>query len=266
MEDEKIPYGAAPPEPEYAEPEVQDTAPVTEEAPAATEEPPKVDYEKRYQELQKKFGEHSNVVGEVKKQNQSLMQEMAALKAQAQAREEKARNAPPPTDYEKMLSDIAKRADNGDMSLEEALLASNKITREWTKAEAEAEKAQLLEQARSEVQGILASKDEDAVVKDFHAKNPEFATFQQEGRLDQLKAEDPLLDDLSAFWKAQALTAKEQAAAEFERGKQEALRVASGSKPAGKVLADPGTSMQNQQKPTRPLGEAELKASMLAKI
>ena len=264
MPEDVMPYGAEPPETEYVE-TVEDKvdAPEANEPPAETQEP---DYKKSYEELHKKFGEHSNIVGELRKQNQQLMQEVSAIKESATKREEKARDLPPPTDYEKQLREIAKRAEDGDLTLEQALLESNKITYERTRAEAEAEKQQLMEAARNEVQSVLQAKDSESVVNDFHKANPEFETFRQEGRLDQLKAEDPLLDDLSAYWKAQALTEKESAAAEFERGKQEALRIKGGSEKAGKVIADAGTSMQNQSKPNRPPTESELKASMLAKL
>lgn len=269
MADEKetTPYGSVPvDQPDTLEP-VEEVA--QEEAPAAEEQQPgesKVDYEKRYAELQKKFGEHSNVVGELRKQNQALAQEVEAIKKQAVTREEKARNMPPPTDYEKMLGDIAKRADEGEISLQEALLQSNKITREWSKAEAEQEKQSLLEQARGEVQTLLSEKDAQRVIDKFHEANPDFVAMRDAGKFDELKASDPLLDDLSAFWKAKAVEAQALAEARFEEGKKEALRVAAGSEKAGKVLSDPGKSMQTQQKPRGPVGENDIKASMLATL
>ena len=267
--EETVPYGSMPPEYPEAE-EAPDKAEIpeetTEQAPPAEEEKPKMDYEKSYQELQKKFGEHSNVVGELRKQNQALMQEMEGIKQMAAQREEAARNLPPPTDYEKMLSDIAQQAEDGEISLQEALLASNKITREWSKAEAEQEKASLIEQARGEVQSLLSEKDAQRVIDKFHEANPDFTAMRDSGTFDQLKAEDPLLDDLSAFWKAKAMEAAKAADLKFEEGKKEALRVAAGSEKAGKVLSDPGKSMQTQQKPRGPLRENDIKASMLAAL
>lgn len=258
-----MPYGAMPPEPEVedkVEPEVVVEPEVEPEKP---EEP---DYKKSYAELQKKFGEHSNLVGQLRKQNEELSKKMAELEKSSVQREEKAREQPPPTDYEKMLRDVAKKYEDGDISYEQSLLETNRITREMTKAEAEAEKAALIQQARAEVQNLLAEKDTEAVVSKFHEKNPDFQTLRDAGTFEELKAEDPLLDDLSAYWKYQANQRQAEIEAAFEKGKQEALRVKAGSEKAGKVLADPGTSMQNQQKPNRPLSEAELKASMLAQI
>lgn len=191
---------------------------------------------------------------------------MEELKQSAMQREEAARNAPPPTDYEKMLSDIAKKFDDGDITPEQALIESNKITREWSKAEAEVEKQSLLQQARQEVQALLSEKDAQQIVSKFHEANPDFKAMQEAGQLEQLKAEDPLLDDLAAYWKAQALKGQEMASAKFEEGKREALRVAAGSEKAGKVLSDPGKSMQTTQKPRGPIGEQDIKASMLSAL
>ena len=266
--EETVPYGSMPPE--YPEVEEQDTAEAPADVtPPAEEQQPgesKADYETRYKELQRKFGEHSNIVGELRKQNQMLMQEVEGIKQQSAKREEAARNMPPPTDYEKMLSDIAAKAEEGEISLQEALIQSNKITREWSKAEAEREKQSIIEQARGEVQSLLSEKDAQRVVDKFHESNPDFTAMRDSGEFDRLKAEDPLLDDLSAFWKAKALAAEQAAALKFEEGKKDALRVAAGSEKAGKVLADPGKSMQTQQKPRGPAGERDIKASMLAAL
>lgn len=256
-----IPYGQMPPSPDVEmdkeEPEVME--PVVE----AKAEP---DYKKSYEELHKKFGEHSNVVGELRKQNQTLAQQMAELQKESKTREEQARNLPPPTDYEQILNDIALKLENGELSEREALVQSNKITREWTKAEAAQEKEALLGQARSEIQTILAEKDNEQIVNKFHEQNPDFQTLKEQGAFQPLMAEDPLLDDLSAYWKLQAQTAAQEKAAAFEAGKQEALRIKGGSENAGKVIADPGTSMQNQQKSNKPMSEQEIKASMLSKF
>lgn len=267
MADEKIPYGATPPEPVYNEPDTED---MPEEKPAEQEVKPEVkpeaDYQKRYEELSKKFGEHSNQVGELRKQNQTMAQQMEEIQSKAAEREKAARNAEPPTDYEKMLSDIADQLDAGDISERDALLQSNKITREWTKAEAAQEKEQLLSQARSEAQSLLDQKDSDQIVSRFHESNPDYQELADNGTINELMSDDPLLDDLSAFWKHKAQSAAAEKDAAFEAGKQEALRVKSGSENTGKVLADPGTSMQTQQKSNRPASESDIKASMLTQF
>lgn len=253
-----IPYGAMPPEPDQE----LDKKPL----PMEPEKEPEIDYKaehaklaKSHENLQKKYGSHTAEVSAVR-------QQMAELEKQSKEREIAARNTQPPTDYEKLLNDVAQRLEDGELSDRQALVESNKITREWTKAEGAAEKEQLLAQARTEMQGILSQKDSEKVVERFHEKNPDFMQLQGEGAFDDLKAEDPLLDDLAAFWKYKAQTQAQETAAAFEKGKQEALRIKGGSAPAGKVIADAGQSMQTQQKSNRPMSEAEIKASMRASL
>jgi hypothetical protein len=262
MED-VIPYGASIPEQEPDTMEAPEEVQETEKQPEPKEEKP--DFEKRYSELVKKLGEQGNQLGELRKQNESYAKQMADFQEQSKQKVETARNMPPPTDYEKMLREVAKRYEEGDITYEQSLLESNKITREMSKAEAEAEKAALIEQARSEVFNILSAKDNEVQAERWHEQNPDFRTLQETGELEAIKAQDPVLDDVSAYFKAQALKAKEEAAKAFELGKAEAMRIAAGSQKAGKVLADPGTSMQQQSKP-KPRTEAELKQSMLAAI
>jgi len=256
-EAEKIPYGAMVPEKETPElpPEEENQPEQPEERLYAGKYKTVEDLEKGYKE----FGKTANEVGELRKQNQTLAQQMEELKKTASAREEKARDLPPPTDYEKMLRDVAKKYDEGEITYEQSLLETNKLTREWTKAEAEQEKAALLEQARSEVLGILSQKDTEVAVNQWHDKNPDFRALQESGELERLKAEDPVLDDLSAYYKMQAAKAREE-------GKAEAMRLAAGSQKAGKVIADPGTSMQQPRQSNKPMSENEIKSSMLAQL
>jgi hypothetical protein len=262
MSDDKIPYGASPPEPKE---EVMDKAEDVQEKEVAVEKP-KMDYEKSYKELHSKFGETSNVVGELRKQNESLAAKMAEIEKQAAEREKAALKAEPPTDYEQMLADIADKYDSGEITFKQSQIETNRITREMTKAEAAAEKEAILEAARSETQKILAAKDQElaakdqeVIVKKFHEQNPEFSQFESSGELQKAMEADPLLDDLAAYYKLKAEKA-------FELGKAEQARIASGSSSASKVLADQGTSMQTDRKTTKPKGEAGLKQSMLSAL
>lgn len=264
MSDDKIPYGASPPEPQV-EDKVEDVQ-VEEVVQEQEPEKPAMDYERSYKELQSKFGEHSNVVGELRKQNETLAQQVAEIQAQAAEREKAALNAEPPTDYEKMLAEVGEKVDNGELSISEGLLETNRITRERTIAEAEQEKASLLEQAKSEVQQILSEKDQQladkehqVVIDKFYESNPDFITLQESGEIQKAMAEDPLLDDLSAYWKMKADSA-------FEAGKAEQAKIAAGSERASQVIADQGSSMQTDKKPVKPSGEAGLKQSMLAAL
>jgi len=246
MSDNQVPHGSMPPE----DPDKEESQEEEKEV------KPTMDYEKSYGELQSKFGEQSNEIGALRQQAKDLQSQIAETEKVATEREEAARNTAPPTDYEQMIRDVAKKYDDGDISYEDSLLESNRITREMSLAEAESDKTAMLEQARSEVQQMLSDKDAEVVVNDFYKENPEFAKLQESGRLKDMAAADPLLDDLAAFYK---LKSEEN----FEAGKAEAARLASGSEKAAKVLADSGASMQAQ---ARPVGEAAIKASMRAAL
>ena len=239
---EQINYGEMPPEPEDEEMDKVE----------AQEEKAAFDFEKGYGELHSKFGEQSNEIGTLRQQTQALQEQLAAAQqAQQQAPQE------PATDYQKMLSEIAQKFDNGDITYEQSLLESNRITREMTLSESDQKMASLLEQVRGETQQLLTDKEADAVVKSFINENSDFLELQESGKLQEMVDADPLLDDLAAYYKLQATEA-------FEKGKMEAARIASGSQKAAGVLADAGASMQAQQpKLTK---EGDLKASMLAAL
>ena len=246
MSEERLPYNAQPPEPE------EDKA-VVEEAKESG-----MDFEKSYNELHSKYGEQSNQIGELRQQVKNMESKSAESDRLASEREAKAKDQPPATDYEKMLRDIAQKYDDGDMTYEQSLLESNRITREQTLQEGALEKESLLEQARNEAQELLSNKETEFVVDKFYDDNPDFEEMQDSGKLQEVMAKNPVLDELAAFYMLKAESA-------FEQGKEEAARVASGSEKAAKVLADDGASMQQQQsKPVR--GEAALKASMLASL
>lgn len=244
MSEEKIHVDQAPPEPQE------------EQTPDKAQEESKVDYEKSYKELQQKFGEHSNLVGDLRKQNEDLATRLSEVEQASKEREEQARNEDPPNDYEKALKDILKKSEEGDISPEDALRETALLTREISKAEAAAEQDKLLKAAEEKVVGILSQKDQEVQVQKFHEQNPDFAQFQQSEDKAKIMGSNPMHDDFSAYWAWKAENAKVEALAEAERLK-------SGSEPAKKVLADTGSSMQTQRKSGKGLSEAEAKASML---
>lgn len=248
---DQIPVGAMPPEPQEAvvEPQVEDKA----------NEQSGVDYEKSYKELQSKFGEHSNLVGSLKQENKTMMEKLANLEKQAAAREESARNEEPPTDYEKMLREVSRKYDDGDMTFEQAMLESNSITRQQAQAEMQGQMKGLLDQTTNAFQTELQNRDSNAVVQKFHEANPDFQQLQQSGDLQRIMDQEPMHDEFSAYWAHKATIARQEAL-------DEAARVKAGSENASKVLADPGSSMQHQRKSGRPLSESEMKASMAASL
>jgi len=257
MSDGQIPYGA-----EIPTPPEEDVAPDKEvDVPAKQEPQQEPDWKKNYDELRSTFNKRDGEMKTLREESKALRDELASMREQSKKAVEQARNQDPPTDYEKMLRDVAAKYENGDISYEQSLLESNRITREMTKAENEAEKRAILEQTNQAWQQELSRRDGQAVANKFYQDNPDFQSLDETGELDKVMSENPLMDKLSAYYKLQADKAKDFAAQEFERGKQESARIAQGSAPAAKVLQDPGTSMQQQRQP-KPTGEAAIKESM----
>ena len=250
-EQKVIPTGSLPPEPE-----VKETAPppepVEEKVYAGKYKSPE-DLEKAYGEIGKKYGQQSQQVGELSKQNQELAQRLEAIEKQ---------NAelsnPPKTDYEAELRALNKQYDEGEIEIGELLLRTNAITRQQTLAEADQKYGNILDQASNQFQQTLSERDAQAQANKFHEQNPEFNQWAESGELDAMKESNPMLDDLSAFYALKAAKA-------FEAGKEETLRLKSGSEEAGKVLSKPGNSIQQANKPKERLTGSALKASMLEK-
>ncbi len=213
-----------------------------------------------YTALEKKFGEQGSQVGELKGQTKLLMEQNQSLMESFNKKGEQVKQEPaePPIDFEGELKTIAKQYEDGDLSFEQAMLASNAITARQTEGRVKAEATEMLKQAKSTFQEELENRDSQNVVSDFHKDNPDFKQFKDSGEIQKVMELDPMADELSAFWRLKADKA-------YEAGKLEAARLAEGSEQTGKVLSDPGTSMQTNTKP-KPTGEKDRKASMMAAI
>ena len=242
-EENKIPAGSLPPEKPVEAP-VQDKA-----------EDNGTDYKKSFEELQKKFGEHSNEVGTLRKQNEELMNRLNDIETQSKKREEQALEQEPPTDYERELRTLANKFDEGEITAEELMLQSNKLTREQTMAEAESKYGNILDKASQQFQETLSARDQQAIVEQFNKQNPEFAEWQESGELEQVMQANPMHDELSAFYELKANKLAEQL---------EAKKLEAGSDPAKKVLSKPGHTIQQANKPKGTYTEAELRESALA--
>ena len=211
-----------------------------------------------YQELEKKLGQQGDEFGKLKAEREALAQQLEQTMQVSKQREDEALSQEPPTDYEQMLREVSKAYEDGDINFQEALLKTNAITAQQTEAKVKAETSQVLERATSQFQEELQKRDSQAVVKEFYKENPDFEEYQKSGKLDEVMQSDRLADEYSAYWRLKAQTA-------FEEGMKKASRIAEGSEQTGKVLADPGTSMQSQNK-AKPQGETAMKQSMLAAL
>lgn len=202
-----------------------------------------------YQSLESKLGEQGTEVGDLRQTNKVLAEQIEAVQKDAKEREKA--NQPPATDYESKLTDIYKQLNEGDINVEDALQQSNALT-----AEAAASKA--VEEATKNFQTTLQQRDADAIQKNFLKDHPDFAELRDSGKLEPIKQEaDGMHDDFSAYY-AYRMTQ------EYERGKTEALKLATGDKDTDTVLTKQGASIKETNKPKTTLSEAETEASMLA--
>lgn len=215
--------------------------------------------EKGYVNLKKSYDTQGNEIGTLRANNQSLQQTNETLQRMLTTMQENNKPAqepePPKTDYEAELQNIRKEFKKGNIDEDELVLRTNKLTALQVSEDAN----QKLEKMRTELQNSfnsqLSERDQQVMLKDFHDKYPDFQELVTSGKLEEVKSQNPLHDDFSAYW---ALKAQEA----FEKGKQEQSEISSGSENTNKVLSDPGTSMQTPK--TKPTSEADIKASMLA--
>lgn len=211
------------------------------------------DWETRYKNLEKKLGEQGNEMGQLKKQNQELVQQLEQMKSGDQDKAKGEQQAP---GYEDKMNQIYKQLDDGDISVEEALRQSNALTKQMT--EANVEKA-----ASQKVQEALEQKDQEAMVNKFFEDHPDFQQLKESGVLDQEKQSMPgFHDDFSAYFAHKARTAADEA---YKKGKEEMQGLAEGDANTEKVLQKPGSTMRNQN-PEPLTDEGDIKQSMLQRL
>lgn len=265
------PAGSLPP----VEDTVEDEQVVVEEETPQAEEPveeaPKLyagkyespeDLEQSYTSLSSKLGEQGQELGTLKAQNELLMRQLQ----EKQATPEKPVKEEPQTDYDQLLAEVGKAAEDGSIGMDEALLKVADITRQRTEALAEAKTAAMFDKAVNTFNEKLSERDQQVVIDKFNEDNPEYAQWQQDGSLQEIMASNPLHDELSAYYAKKAQVAAEEAQANFEKGKAEAARLKQGSEPVKKVLSKPGQSIQTANTPKQKLSKGELRKSMLAAI
>lgn len=204
---------------------------------------------KAYTSLEKKLGSQGSEVGELRKQNQLLMRQMEQALDKQKATE--TQQQAPKTDYEALMADIKTKVDSGDLSIEEALFQSNQITAQMAEERALSKAEQFMSQQ-------LQQRDAQSIQKDFLKENPDFLELQQSGALEQVKASNPLHDDLSAYYALQAQQA-------YERGKMEQAALKEGAARTDKVLTKPGSTIRQENK-KRPSNPSEMKKAMLAAL
>jgi hypothetical protein len=205
-----------------------------------------------YKELENKFGSQGSEVGNLRKQNEQLMQFLSSQQAQqgqpAGAKE---------NDWDSQLGAIKSAVESGDMDISEALTKTAEITA--------AKAAGLFE---SKIQEYDKNKQAEEMQKQFLTKHPDFGQLNQQGVLDQYIADNPVLDRISAYYAYKADTASQEAQRKFEEGKSEGQKFAATADGQRKVLSKPGTSGRSAVSGRRagPVSESDLVAKQLAAL
>jgi len=207
--------------------------------------------EKGYGELKGKLDAQGGELGAIRGENKALQDRMAEMQQAPQTPNV------PTTDYESAQAELAASYENGDIDFPTYARESNAMTAQAVSEQAQTQVEQILGQANDQFTQTLTERDDQVAVDKFLEQYPDFTEKQQSGALEQMRTSNPMFDDVTAYF---AITAQEAKSA----GMAEQARIESGSQTAGKVLADPGTAMQTPTK--KPIGEAAIKASMLASL
>lgn len=181
-------------------------------------------------------------------------QELGELRKQSQSKEEPAAEA----NYDSLEAEIADKLDAGEIGLSQALKEISQLASKRGADEA----ARMFRDAQSE------EKSKEAVKK-FRSQNPDFDEVKESGVLDEIMAENPLHDPLSAYleYKNQqmASTMEERIAAATAAAKKEGAQAAAQSTNASKVLGKKGDNVRNTQ-PKSYASQAERKAGMVERL
>jgi|GEM_PF-1916300 len=196
------------------------------------------DLAKSYLELEKKLGSQGSELGKYRSQNDLLMQQLADMQQRLGSANTPAKQSQDP-DFDAMKAEIAKAIDSGEISLEEGNakmwdLMDQKAT---MKAQKAAEKAVM--EARSAFDKAQQEKEAEQIKARFLEKNKDFLAFRDSEDAARIKADNPLHDDVSAYYENKANIA-------IQKYEELASKIESGAKPKGPVVDKPGSAIRTQ--------------------
>lgn len=158
----------------------------------------------------------------------------------------------PPEDFEQARADIEKLIDDGELSVSEGLTKLAAITKQETEYQLEAKFADFEQKREAKEQ-----------YNQFLNNNPEFLDYEEQGLLDAEMQKNPMHDKFSAFF---AVKGKMEAQALYEKGKEEALKLAKGADGTRSVLAKPGGAAREPVQPQKGLSDSDKVSGMLAAL
>lgn len=142
------------------------------------------------------------------------------------------------------VSQIFRDVDQGALSMGEGLRRVAEIQSQATERAVKDSVQETVGELANQVRNEFARRDTISTEQQFYKDHPDFLEIQKSGALERIKAEQPMHDQLSAYY---AYKAKQ----EFQRGKAE--------KPT-----PPGGPVDGSSKPTKPLNDIEMKERGMA--
>ncbi len=212
------------------------------------------EFEKGHSELKSTLGKQGTELGNLKGQNELLSKQLLDAQQMVEKNKQPAVAPEEAPDYDSMVAEVTKAYDNGDIDFAEALSKSNAIVAQRVNSTATEAMNTMRDGILNEFQTELSNRDQQVIVDQFNKDNPDFLPLQESGAFEELKAANPMWDDLNAYQHIQMGKAVETAKAENEN-------IVAGSEAAKKTLGKPGTSIQQQN--AKPMTNAEMKQSML---
>lgn len=186
--------------------------------------------------LQEQLANAQKLLGRQGKELGELRQSYTALSEKAQ----KAADTSSNPDFDTRLADIQAQVDSGDIDFGQALRLTAQLSAEMGAS-----------QAATNIQGQLRQDENRKIQQAFLDANPEFTELVETGALDEIKAANPLHDDVSAYYEYQAVKTRADMAAAIEKarqeGEQKGVKEADQVRNAQKVLGKQGDAVRNTQ-------------------
>ncbi len=241
----------------------QTTSNVAVEPEVAPGQPVETVDAERYLNLERKLSEQGDEVGQLRQTTNQLQEQNRMLQEQAANFQQQAQIATSQNPaFETQVAEIAEKVESGDLSIAEGMKAQAAVAREQATMEAQTQASNMVNQKFKEV-------DEKNVANQFRQDNPDFDQVVTSGVLDQIKAQNPVHDNVSAYYAfkaGQAASNTETAAKEaYAKGVAEQSKLEAGKNVAANTLAQPGANAQ-PAKPSGPMNSTEVESSMLSRL
>ncbi len=195
-----------------------------------------------YKELEDTLGRQGSELGNLRKQMEAMNEDKAVVEA----------DTGQVSDFAEMKSVIETKVEEGEISVSEGMSQMAEITQQQTAAQMEEKFAAYDEKRSAEGQ-----------YEKFINENPEFLEMEESGALNEVMQQNPMHDKFSAFY---AVKGKAESDAAYERGKEEALKIAKGADGTKSVLSKPGSNSRDVTKPQKGMNDSEKVSGMMSAL